>query len=169
VQLHRAGGCLGARPKQEWDCQEGLTGDDGSSLDIGSLRVRYSTGGLKPAALIEELWPRLAEPAGSGSGVEKEQILAYARALDGKDPKDLTLYGTPFAIKDNIDLAGVPTTAACAAFAYTPQRSGTVVQRLIDAGAISLGKTNVAGRSARWLESAAGRLWRGLAQGMWPA
>ena len=55
----------------------------------------------------------------------------------------LPLYGVPFAIKDNIDLAGVPTTAACPAFAYMPQRSATVVQRLIDAGAIPIGKTNL--------------------------
>ena len=55
----------------------------------------------------------------------------------------LPLYGIPFAIKDNIDLAGVPTTAACPAFAYMPQRSATVVQRLIDAGAIPIGKTNL--------------------------
>ena len=55
----------------------------------------------------------------------------------------LPLYGVPFAIKDNIDLAGVPTTVACPAFAYVPQRSATVVQRLIDAGAIPIGKTNL--------------------------
>jgi allophanate hydrolase len=49
----------------------------------------------------------------------------------------------PFAIKDNIDLAGVPTTAACSEFAYTPTTSATVVQKLIDAGAIPIGKTNL--------------------------
>ncbi|MEE4360462.1 MAG: allophanate hydrolase [Pseudomonadales bacterium] len=53
------------------------------------------------------------------------------------------LAGLVFAIKDNIDLAGVPTTAACPAFAYTPEGSATVVQRLIDAGALPLGKTNL--------------------------
>lgn len=53
------------------------------------------------------------------------------------------LFGVPFAIKDNIDLAGIPTTAACPAFSYTPQRSATVVQRLCDAGAIAMGKTNL--------------------------
>jgi allophanate hydrolase len=55
----------------------------------------------------------------------------------------LPLFGVPFAIKDNIDLARIPTTAACAEFAYTPERSATVVQRLIEAGAIPLGKTNL--------------------------
>ncbi len=53
------------------------------------------------------------------------------------------LSGLTFAIKDNIDLAGVPTTAACPGFTYTPTASATVVQRLIDAGAVALGKTNL--------------------------
>jgi allophanate hydrolase len=55
----------------------------------------------------------------------------------------LPLYGIPFAIKDNIDLAGVPTTAACPAFAYTPVESATLVARLIALGAVPLGKTNL--------------------------
>jgi allophanate hydrolase len=69
----------------------------------------------------------------------------YLKALEQSDPAGKPLYGVPFAIKDNIDLAGVDTTAACEAFRYRPQRSATVVQRLIDAGAIplGLGKTNM--------------------------
>jgi allophanate hydrolase len=59
------------------------------------------------------------------------------------DPGALPLYGVPFAIKDNIDLAGVPTTAGCPEYAYVPERSAFVVQRLIDAGAVPLGKTNL--------------------------
>ena len=59
------------------------------------------------------------------------------------DPASLPLYGIPFAIKDNIDLAGLPTTAACPAFAHQPAVSATVVQKLLDAGAIALGKTNL--------------------------
>ena len=55
----------------------------------------------------------------------------------------LPLLGVPFAVKDNIDVAGLPTTAACPGFAYTPQRSAEVVQRLLDAGAIAVGKTNL--------------------------
>jgi len=55
----------------------------------------------------------------------------------------LPLSGLTFAIKDNIDLAGVPTTAACPAYAYSPAKSATVVERLIDAGAIPAGKTNM--------------------------
>ena len=66
-----------------------------------------------------------------------------ASSLEGKDIATLPLYGIPFAIKDNIDLAGLPTTAGCPEFAYIPEQHATVVQRLIDAGAIPLGKTNL--------------------------
>ena len=55
----------------------------------------------------------------------------------------LPLYGVPFVVKDNIDIAGAPTTAACPAYAYTPERNATVVQRLLDAGAVWLAKTNL--------------------------
>lgn len=55
----------------------------------------------------------------------------------------LPLYGVPFAVKDNIDVAGYPTTAACPAFSYQPLASSPVVQRLIDAGAVFMGKTNL--------------------------
>ena len=76
-----------------------------------------------------------------------ETLRRYASEVEAKartmDKAALPLYGIPFAIKDNIDLAGVPTTAACPGFAYTPKRSATVVQRLIDAGAIPIGKTNL--------------------------
>jgi allophanate hydrolase len=65
---------------------------------------------------------------------------AEARAL--KD-KSLPLYGVPFAVKDNIDIADMPTTAACPAFAYTPKADATCVARLRAAGAIPVGKTNL--------------------------
>jgi allophanate hydrolase len=70
--------------------------------------------------------------------------LARAQELES-DPAAvmLPLYGTPFAIKDNIDLAGVPTTAGCPAYAYAPERTATVVERLLAAGAIVVGKTNL--------------------------
>jgi allophanate hydrolase len=63
--------------------------------------------------------------------------------LDGRTPAELPLYGIPFAIKDNIDLAGIPTTAACPAFAYTPESSATLVEQLLALGAVPLGKTNL--------------------------
>jgi allophanate hydrolase len=115
-------------------------------LSIAALRKRYVAGDLTPERLLEALWPALDAPDDHNvwiTRLTREELLAHARRLEGKDPAALPLYGVPFAIKDNIDLAGVPTTAACPAFAYTPQASATVVQRLVDAGAIPLGKTNL--------------------------
>lgn len=64
------------------------------------------------------------------------------RRLESLDPS-LPLYGQTFAVKDNIDVAGLPTTAACPTYAYTPTASNPVVQALLDAGALCLGKTNM--------------------------
>ena len=71
-----------------------------------------------------------------------EEAIARAERVED-DSRELPLRGRTFAIKDNVDLAGLPTTAACPAFAYVPERSATVVQRLIDAGAVPIGKTNL--------------------------
>jgi allophanate hydrolase len=70
-----------------------------------------------------------------------DRAMAIARARD-IDPT-LPLAGVPFAVKDNIDVAGMPTTAGCPAYAYVPARTATVVQRLLDAGAVLVGKTNL--------------------------
>lgn len=75
--------------------------------------------------------------------LSRQQLLAYAHAVESKGMANQSLYGIPFAIKDNIDLAGIPTTAACPDFSYVPDKSASVVQRLIDAGAIPVGKTNL--------------------------
>lgn len=75
--------------------------------------------------------------------IDNQQLARYLEKLEGESPDTLPLYGIPFAVKDNIDLAGLPTTAACPAFAYEPSESATVVQQLINAGAIPLGKTNM--------------------------
>jgi allophanate hydrolase len=72
----------------------------------------------------------------------RDEVDAIAAATTLSDAS-LPLFGVPFAVKDNIDVAGLPTTAACPAFAYTPAASAFVVQRLIDAGAIPIGKTNL--------------------------
>ncbi|TVP44649.1 MAG: allophanate hydrolase, partial [Halomonas sp.] len=73
----------------------------------------------------------------------REQLEPYLQRLEGESPQTLPLFGIPFALKDNIDLAGVPTTAGSPAYAYTPTENAFVVQQLIDAGAIPLGKTNL--------------------------
>ena len=118
-------------------------------LSIPALRARYLDGSLTPMALVEALH---AQMLAEDDVLERhvwirrltlDEMRAYAKALEGRDPNTLPLYGIPFAIKDNIDLAGIPTTAACPEFAYTPDVSATVVQRLIAAGAIPVGKTNL--------------------------
>jgi len=75
--------------------------------------------------------------------LDMEHVTPYLRALEGESVDTRPLYGVPFVIKDNIDLAGIPTSAACPDYAYVPAHSAPVVQKLIDAGAIPLGKTNL--------------------------
>ena len=74
---------------------------------------------------------------------DEAQAVAEAEALRAAGPADRPLYGLTFAVKDNIDVAGLDTTAACPAFAYRPDQSAEVVRRLEAAGAIAIGKTNL--------------------------
>lgn len=116
-------------------------------LRLGALKTAYSDGNLTPRQLIAALHER-AETLNPEYRLfihllSAAELEPYLDALDGKTPAELPLYGVPFAIKDNIDLAGVPTTAACPAFAYVPERSATIVEQLIALGAVPLGKTNL--------------------------
>jgi len=71
------------------------------------------------------------------------EVLAEAERLQAEGPRGRKLWGIPIAVKDNIDVAGLPTTAACPAFAYTPTRDASAVARLRAEGAIVIGKTNL--------------------------
>ncbi|MGA3007971.1 MAG: allophanate hydrolase [Opitutaceae bacterium] len=116
------------------------------SLELSSLRAGYAFGGLTPSLLVEEIWRRCethGDPAVWIHRLSHEELRAHARRVETRGPATQPLYGVPFAIKDNIDLAGAPTTAACREFAYVPAESAPVVQRLLDAGAIPIGKTNL--------------------------
>jgi allophanate hydrolase len=75
----------------------------------------------------------------------EHELAAEAEALEGwiAAGSSLPLAGTLVAVKDNIDVAGLPTTAGCPEFAYTPDTTATAVRRLVDAGALVLGKTNL--------------------------
>jgi allophanate hydrolase len=77
------------------------------------------------------------------SRISGEKILALAAALDLADLETKPLFGIPFVVKDNINVAGIPTTAGCPEFAYMPEQNATVVAKLRAAGAILLGKTNL--------------------------
>lgn len=119
-----------------------------STIDLtrSSLHAAYRSGDLTPQALIDRL---LADAEARGADptwirrLSKDEIAPYIKALAGHSPGDKPLYGLPFALKDNIDLAGIPTTAGCPEFSYTPDTSAFVVEQLIEAGAIPLGKTNL--------------------------
>ncbi len=116
-----------------------------NDLNIALLRKRYLAGDLHPLAVMEDILTRIGDDPHHVwiHRLSLAEISDYVSVLQDKDPVALPLYGIPFAIKDNIDLAGAPTTAGCPEFAYLPQQHATVVQRLIDAGAIPVGKTNL--------------------------
>ncbi|MEJ2345855.1 MAG: allophanate hydrolase [Gammaproteobacteria bacterium] len=120
--------------------------DPQQSLDIGRLLAGYRARAFTPGEVMDLVLARIEQQPDRHAWItrlDRAHIDAYLAALADKSVEQLPLYGIPFAIKDNIDLAGVPTTAACPDYAYTPARSAFVVQRLIDAGAIPVGKTNL--------------------------
>ncbi|MEI6097007.1 MAG: allophanate hydrolase [Alphaproteobacteria bacterium] len=113
-------------------------------LTIAALQAAYA-GGLTPLDVVEEVIRRrdaLADRAVFITETPAEALLDAARAVMA-GPRDLPLWGIPFAAKDNIDVAGLPTTAACPAFAYAPDTDATLIARLRAAGAIVIGKTNL--------------------------
>ncbi len=113
-------------------------------FDIESLLDAYARG-LSPLAVVETVYDRLEAAADPGIFIHlapKEALLREAAALGAFDPA-VPLWGVPFAVKDNIDVAGMPTTAACPAFSHVPQVDATVVALLKRAGALCIGKTNM--------------------------
>jgi allophanate hydrolase len=114
-------------------------------LTIAWLQKSYAAGELTPAELLKEILWRAETHREKNVWITPpaaEFIQKYIDRLPTYDPA-LPLWGVPFSIKDNIDLAGVATTAACPAYAYTPKKNAPVVQKLILAGAIPVGKTNM--------------------------
>ncbi len=116
------------------------------SLDLASLRRAYSAG-THPEAIINEVYDRIEKRGDDAVWIHRipraDALEAIRKVARLGTPRDLPLYGVPFAIKDNLDVAGLPTTAACPDFSYTPQETAPTVQRLLDAGAILIGKTNL--------------------------
>ncbi|HEX3988299.1 MAG TPA: allophanate hydrolase, partial [Verrucomicrobiae bacterium] len=118
------------------------------SLDLATLRGAYERGETTPSAVVRAVYERIAsynDPATWITLVEPGHALDRARELEaqGKDLSRLPLYGVPFSVKDSIDVAGLPTTAACPAYAFTPTQSAEIVKHLLDAGAILIGKNNL--------------------------
>jgi allophanate hydrolase len=117
-----------------------------ASLLIHDLLASYAERRFSPVEVMERVLDNISRAPERNvwiTLIPRERVLQMARELASKPPQSLPLYGVPFAIKDNIDLAGVPTTAGCPDYAYTPEESAPVVQKLIDAGAIPVGKTNL--------------------------
>lgn len=119
-------------------------------LDLGvhALRGAYRNGTLNVRQTIEEVLKRLAEAGDDKVWISRhtdEALRVAAAELEARrgDIESLPLYGIPFAVKDNIDVAGMTTTAACPGFAYEAKESAEVVARLVAAGAIVVGKTNL--------------------------
>jgi allophanate hydrolase len=118
------------------------------SFSLPSLRAAFASG-VRAEDVAHEALSRAEacnDPAVWISCFEDEEVLARARALDAL-PKEqralMPLFGVPFAVKDNIDVVGVPTTAGCPVYAYQPKEDAFVVARLVAAGAIPIGKTNL--------------------------
>jgi allophanate hydrolase len=119
-------------------------------LDFTSLRRAYAEGKASPVAVAGEIARRIAARGDDAvwiSRVADDALLMAAAALERRATAQgmaaMPLYGLPFAVKDNIDVAGLATTAACPGFAYRPTRSAPVVERLVEAGALLVGKTNL--------------------------
>ncbi len=115
------------------------------NLTISHLQQLYSTGQMSPRRLLTSLLDscRRADPSIWIRLLREEELQPYLARLESAHPEELPLYGIPFVVKDNIDLAGIPTSAACPEYSYTPDRSAFVVEMLIRAGAVPLGKTNL--------------------------
>ncbi|WP_313998684.1 allophanate hydrolase [uncultured Paenibacillus sp.] len=116
------------------------------ALSIRWLRDAYLKHEVSPEDTVREIVNRAEADAGMNIWItppRMERIRPYLDRLASLDPAGAPLWGIPFAMKDNIDWAGVPTTAGCPDFQYVPTEHAAVVARLIAAGAIPVGKTNM--------------------------
>lgn len=115
-------------------------------LRLPQLKAAYASGELTPRNVISQI-RQAAENYDDYNifihALSEAQLEPYLATLEKMEPNSLPLWGIPFVIKDNIDLIGIPTTAACPEFSYLPKKSATVVRLLIEAGAIPVGKANM--------------------------
>ena len=113
---------------------------------VAAIVEAHRSGASGPEATVARTYARIrahGDPAIFITLRDEADALAEAAALAAKGDTGLPLYGVPVAVKDNIDVAGLPTTAACPAFAYDPGKDATCVAKLRRAGAIVIGKTNL--------------------------
>jgi allophanate hydrolase len=119
-----------------------------TSFALDALRQAYQAGKSTPTETVKQCFDRIDASGGLPpiwiSLVDREAALSRAHELEqSASSLALPLYGIPFAVKDNMDVAGMQTTAACPDYAYTPATTATVIRKLEQAGAILIGKTNL--------------------------
>ncbi|MGZ5855025.1 MAG: allophanate hydrolase [Xanthobacteraceae bacterium] len=113
---------------------------------ITDIVSAHLVGTISPAATIARTYERIRKHADPAIFIHlrpEAEALAEAAAITERGPAGLPLFGIPIAVKDNIDVAGMPTTAACEAFRYVASKDATAVAKLRAAGAIVVGKTNL--------------------------
>src|SRR5262245_11290295 len=113
---------------------------------VAAIVEAHRSGATSPEATVARTYARIrahGDPAVFIALRAEADAIAEAKALAARGARDRALYGIPLAVKDNIDVAGLPTTAACPAFSYAPDKDATCVARLRAAGAIVIGKTNL--------------------------
>ncbi len=115
-------------------------------ITIDRIREDYRQGKYS----VRELWRRIHKEAMETQSMNiwihlltAEEMEPHLSYIESHKMDELPLWGIPFSIKDNIDLAGIPTTAGCKEFSYLPEKSAYVVERLLQAGALPIGKTNM--------------------------
>lgn len=126
-----------------------VTYSPGPSLGPSVAEILESHAGgsgspTKTAARVADAIAARGEDGTWLSTVPREELLAAAREIENRPgARALPLYGVPFGVKDSIDVAGVPTTLSCPDYSYVATSTAPVVQRLLDAGALYVGKTNL--------------------------
>jgi len=116
------------------------------ALDLRALGARYRAGSLRPSQTVAGILQRIEQRGDDKVWITRTpdaELEARAAELERRGAQDLPLYGIPFAVKDNIDVAGQPTTAACPEFSYVAGAHAAVVDALLAAGALLIGKTNL--------------------------
>ncbi len=113
---------------------------------VSDLLRAFADGSLTPTTHVRAVLDLIEARGADGTWISVDPAAALRRAAELEATPGATglpLYGVPFGVKDSIDVVGWPTTLACPAYAYTPTTTAPAVQRLLDAGAICLGKTNL--------------------------
>ena len=116
------------------------------SMGIDRLLEGYRSESFTISDVLQQVLTRIDSDSANPiwiSLVSSKDLNERARQLEDMETDELPLYGIPFAVKDNIDAIPLPTTAACPDFSYIPTKNAPVIEKLIGAGAILIGKTNI--------------------------